>query len=604
MKKTRTAILRALPSLLLFEAVYKILSICIFLPAGKELIRMMMDINGDEVLYNYGMLKLLFSLPGIAAAVLVLGFSAVLVYFEYSVIIIRIYRALSGTYTSFKDTVRDAAAGISALGNKGIIGFFLYGVLLVPFVHIGLVSALVPSVHIPYFMTGELLRRSYGEVLLNTGYAMIYVFYFISLFTIPVMVLEQKNFFSACKASLVIWKKVKFPAAAAIGLMSGLWALVFLTGLIPTDFASLMEENVLKTVCTIFFSFDALKRTLLAVLIWVLQTLFVLIYISVLVYILVRTDSRQNAVWKNAAGIEAVMSKTQNAVQNMWTKLYDRLCLFCKELYLSGLKKAVLITLLAAVVFTGMYSYAQDPPAVHSPVSIGHRCSDLGVENTLEALQGAIDSGADYAEIDIQLTKDGVPVIHHDNDLQRLAGTGKSVGDYTLRELKRLELKQNDMTGSIATLQEMMDACGDKIKLLIELKASSGEKELMVKTVLDMIKKNGFQDKCMIMSLDYDLVRLVRRQDRTIPAGYCLFANLGTMDTSDVIGLDVDFLVIEEGMVSKEFTAACRRAWIPVYVWTVDDRESMDKYLEMGIDGIISDKPYVTKEALDNNRVS
>lgn len=267
---------------------------------------------------------------------------------------------------------------------------------------------------------------------------------------------------------------------------------------------------------------------------------------------------------------------------------------------IAGFKKRIfaLIPIFLVFTFVSMYLYAQKPPAIHKPISIGHRCSDLGVENTLTALQGAIDSGADYAEVDIQLTKEGIPVIHHDANLQRLAGKNQAISDLSLKQLKTLQLHQREMTAPIATLQEMMDYCKNDIKLLIELKASSNQKEVLVDAVLKTIQENNFENNCILMSLDYELIELVRQKNPNLKIGYCLFKNLGNTDVNSLIELDVDFLAIEEGIVTKNFIANCKKAWIPVYVWTVNDLDKMNKYLEMGVDGIVSDKPYLTKKAL------
>ena len=199
----------------------------------------------------------------------------------------------------------------------------------------------------------------------------------------------------------------------------------------------------------------------------------------------------------------------------------------------------------------------------------------------------------------LPITKDGIPVIHHDGNLQRLAGVNKSVNDYTLEELKKVELKKGDKTDHIATLQEMMDAGRGKIKLLIELKASGGEKEQLVDTVIQTIRDNHYENDCIIMSLDYELVSMVKEKYSSLTVGYCLFGNIGDLSTESLLDLNVDFLVIEEGVVSQNFTAKCRQAWLPVFVWTVDDENRMEKYLEMGINGIITDKPYLAKEKID-----
>ena len=144
----------------------------------------------------------------------------------------------------------------------------------------------------------------------------------------------------------------------------------------------------------------------------------------------------------------------------------------------------------------------------------------------------------------LPITKDGIPVIHHDGNLQRLAGVNKSVNDYTLEELKKVELKQGDKTDHIATLQEMMDAGRGKIKLLIELKASGGEKEQLVDTVIQTIRDNHYENDCIIMSLDYELVSMVKEKYSSLTLGYCLFGTSGDLSTESLLDLIVDFLVI------------------------------------------------------------
>lgn len=95
-KKIFASFLTLLPQLFLFELVFKILSVFFFVPAGKELIVMMLEITGDTSLYNYNMLRILLSLPGIAAIVLILCLSALLAYFEFSVILTGLYQGYRG----------------------------------------------------------------------------------------------------------------------------------------------------------------------------------------------------------------------------------------------------------------------------------------------------------------------------------------------------------------------------------------------------------------------------------------------------------------------------------------------------------------------------
>ena len=598
-KKGWQTFLRVLPSLLLFEIIYKILSICIFVPVGKELVSMMLDISGENILYNYGMAKLLLSLPGIAAIILVLVCSIILIYFEYSVMILTISNAHQNKDYHFKAIFKEVLVSFHVLGNWSSLLFFVYIALLSPLIHIGIVNSIIPSVNIPYFVTGELLRRSYGNILLNIGYGALYLFYFSLIFILPTMILKEMNFLKALKYNYQIIRRTKiFNFLPLLGIIL-LWVLIFNSGIIPVDFSTLFEENLLRTICTIFFSVDRLLQALTGVVVWGLQTILVIMFLTFVCTVFLQTETEITKNENVSAFVDVALDKTQQKLHDTLNRIYNYFLPLFKKIHISRVYVAVLCPCLLVGGLYFMYQYAQEPPALFKPIVVGHRCSDLGVENTMSAFNGAIESEADYAEIDIQLTKDGIPVIHHDGNLQRLAGVNKSVNDYTLEELKKVELKQGDKTDHIATLQEMMDAGRGKIKLLIELKASGGEKEQLVDTVIQTIRDNHYENDCIIMSLDYELVSMVKEKYSSLTVGYCLFGNIGDLSTESLLDLNVDFLVIEEGVVSQNFTAKCRQAWLPVLVWTVDDADRMEKYLDMGINGIITDKPYIAKEKID-----
>ena len=145
----------------------------------------------------------------------------------------------------------------------------------------------------------------------------------------------------------------------------------------------------------------------------------------------------------------------------------------------------------------------------------------------MEAIQGAIDTKADYAEIDILLSKDGIPMVIHDDNLKRLSGENVNVYDLTARELKKINLKQNDKAGKISTLDEVIDYSRGKIDLLIELKLHGHEKKNIVKAVTQVVEQNHFQKNCEIMSLEYGLVEDLKTHYPEYTVGYCVYGNLG-----------------------------------------------------------------------------
>ena len=254
-KKILQSFLRLLPQLFLFELAFKVLSLFLFIPAGKELIVMMLEIAEDTSLYNYHMLQILFSFPGIAAIVLILCLSAFLAYFEFSFIFIALYQSYAGSSFSLKDTLKTSVYSLFSLNFRDIPGFFVYGLLLLPFQGLYLAPSVMPRLEIPNFVTGELSKRWYGNFVLDLDYTLIFLLFLLLLFLLPAMILKRKSFREGCKESIFAWKKAGLKGVLLLGILMALWQLLFgRSGILPGDFSSVIEENPLKTLCLLFFS--------------------------------------------------------------------------------------------------------------------------------------------------------------------------------------------------------------------------------------------------------------------------------------------------------------------------------------------------------------
>ncbi|WP_448913037.1 glycerophosphodiester phosphodiesterase family protein [Gemella sp.] len=113
-----------------------------------------------------------------------------------------------------------------------------------------------------------------------------------------------------------------------------------------------------------------------------------------------------------------------------------------------------------------------------------------GVENSIEALEGATEVGADYVEFDIILTKDNKFIVMHDYNLKRLAGINKRVQDMNFDEIVSLPIKQGDYTSKIPSLEEFVTKAKElNMKLVIELKPHGAEPDNYVDILIEEIKK-------------------------------------------------------------------------------------------------------------------
>jgi len=135
---------------------------------------------------------------------------------------------------------------------------------------------------------------------------------------------------------------------------------------------------------------------------------------------------------------------------------------------------------------------------------IAHRgyFNEVYPENSLGAFQRAVDHGFSV-ELDIQLTKDDVVVVFHDNDLKRMCGVDKKVKELTYAEIKELSLL--DTNATVPTFQEVLDILDSKVFVVVELKSIKDKNELLVQKAIEMLR--NYPGKFVVQSFDPTVVR-------------------------------------------------------------------------------------------------
>jgi len=110
--------------------------------------------------------------------------------------------------------------------------------------------------------------------------------------------------------------------------------------------------------------------------------------------------------------------------------------------------------------------------------------------------------GTDAVEFDVRRSKDGVPVVVHDEDLKRIAGVDKRVSDLTLEELKKIKVLGREF---IPTLDEVLSEFGNKIPLFVEVKDEGIEDK-----ITESIKVYGVYDNVLIISFNYNVLAKIK----------------------------------------------------------------------------------------------
>lgn len=219
---------------------------------------------------------------------------------------------------------------------------------------------------------------------------------------------------------------------------------------------------------------------------------------------------------------------------------------------------------------------------------IGHRGSrGTHPENTIASLREALRSDADMVEFDVRLTRDGIPVLHHDF---RLNGTRKRdlsfVRRYTLAELKK---RTNGTKYPIATLDSALKACYNKIYINIEIKESAA-----VKPVLDVIRQYAKTDEdwdsILLSSFKPLALRTIRKQAPHASLGMLHHRNpLGFLGWHRILKLSA--VGFHRLYVNNLATEVAKRLDLFTYTYTVNRKSAAQKLVDQGIDGIVTDYP-------------
>ncbi|MDO4490270.1 MAG: glycerophosphodiester phosphodiesterase family protein [Lachnospiraceae bacterium] len=218
-------------------------------------------------------------------------------------------------------------------------------------------------------------------------------------------------------------------------------------------------------------------------------------------------------------------------------------------------------------------------------------------ENTMAAIRYSIDTKADFAEIDVQETKDGEIVLMHDNWLGRTTGKRKYIWDLEYKDLQELEAGRHFSRGfegePIPTLREVIRECKGKLRLNIEIKAN-GHNDDIVSRVLQIIREEGFTSHCVITSMDYQFLREIKELCPEVITGYTLSMVYGRVEDMEA----ADFYSVKHTFVNRRLVNRVHEMGKKICAWTVNKRPPIRKVIDAGVDNVITDDPELVRKEL------
>lgn len=211
--------------------------------------------------------------------------------------------------------------------------------------------------------------------------------------------------------------------------------------------------------------------------------------------------------------------------------------------------------------------------------AVGHRGDPYRVrENTLPSIRSAFARGADAVEIDVRLTRDGVPVVLHDETLQRLWGHDVRLDAVTAPQLRELA------EGGIPTLREALMAAGDG-RLMIDLPGATPE---AVRTVMGLVRECGARERTYYCAGPNTMLAV-----RAADPGAEIALTWTTLSPPRRVLIDAvapRWLNYRFGLVGPELVDALHRDGLLVSAWTADTKRTMRSLVKAGVDSITTNR--------------
>jgi glycerophosphoryl diester phosphodiesterase len=248
----------------------------------------------------------------------------------------------------------------------------------------------------------------------------------------------------------------------------------------------------------------------------------------------------------------------------------------------------------AAVQAAGMFGALRSPgEAAFVAAHRGDR--SVAPENTLAALSAALDGDLEFVEMDVQLTSDRVPVLFHDETIDRTTNGSGHIGDYTARQLERLDAGSwydPAFAGErIPRLTAFLDLfAGSDKKAIIELKGYWNEADVAL--VAGLVRERGTGDRVVFSSKDLVTMGNLRDVAGSFPR-IIVNRDLGTDPVGFARRYGAMAILTTTESVQEHPTAITdmHAAGLGVLLYTLNSKETWTEALNLGVDGIVTDKP-------------
>ena len=495
--------------------------------------------------------------------------------FDISTLIIIFDSSYKNKKISVMDSIKISLSKCKNIFKLKNITVAILVLFIIPFLNIGVTSNVITSIKIPEFIMDFINANKTLSIIFSLFYLFLLSILSKWLYSLHYMVIEGKSFKSARKSSKNLIKGNRFKDIIIVFLYQLISGISYILFLIIGIFILYILNMILGRIFVI--------KSILLTIVWMFMLVSVIIFTIISTGIGYSVISSLYYKHKIDKDEKLITIKSEEKKKNIK--------------FNKNLKYAVIILWIFAIAGGSIFTYQVITGKANLNIEhtrkmeiTAHRGASIKYpENTMAAFRGAKKLGADWIELDVQQTKDKQIVVSHDTNLSRVTGVNKDIIDMNYSEIKKLDagsfFNKKFKGEKIPLLKEVLEfAKKNNIRLNIELKPTGKEKNFE-KQVVDLIKEYNFEDRCVVTSQVYNVLKKIKKYDKDIKTVYVMSIAIGKITDAKY----ADAFSIEATNVTETQVSRVHNAGKELYAWTVNKEESINKMIDMNVDNIITD---------------
>jgi glycerophosphoryl diester phosphodiesterase len=582
-------------TLLLFEVIYRIIGLAIIFPLANQLLYASISIQGKSYITNADFIEYIFDPVTIFIYLIIIILFGIYVLFE----IVTLSYLFHETY--YKNPIHIESLLLTALlRTMEVLKKYHLTIILSSLVFFGLIEVLhiagiASTINIPDIITEQITSVLAVQIVFVGSIMILVLLFFMTIFYEIQCVIANRSF----KASFSHSKKIMKGNYLAIVI-----DFLVLNGLL--NFILYVLYLFVICVVALIVMITVNQAALLGIMLSGVYTIYLSIGFVGTILLM-----PFNFAWINAWYYEHKVTKDIDLEKTF--NLYTTKPSILRNLWFRRIMIGLLVIVIGLnVILIQRTIFSNDNPIqlFDNPAVIAHRGSSFDApENTLSAIQKAIDDGADAVEVDVRFTSDSIPVLMHDPTTQRTTNDSqiRYISETTLEELQKLDVGswfdpafENER---IATLEEaLLLARQGNIDLYIELKASHPN---IVNILLELFTRTRMSNHIKLLSFNGLLLEQIKAENDRIETVMLLSSFLGNLEVLientyiDTYGLRYTLI-----MNNTDYVRRLKESGKKIYVYTVNDPDRIIEMNKLGVDGIISDVPILTRELVYQDTTS